>query len=390
VPVSGDVGHALRVQEMASNAGGPSSPATSVATAKVLMAAPANIAPPTISGTAQQGQTLSEVHGSWTNNPTSYAYQWQQCDSSGNSCAAISGATSQTYVPVSGDVGHALRVQEIATNEAGSSNPATSGASATVLPSPPTNTAPPTITGTAQQGQTLTEHHGSWTNSPTSYAYQWLQCDALGNGCLPISGATGQTYLPAAPDVGHTIAVQETASNAGGSGGPATSSATAVVQQGSVTFGKTNVGASSDTFSSNRKRVNRYALPTAGSVIKLTIYLVPTSTSGQQPLKGLIYSDSSGAPSALLGVSEALTFKSTNSAGWYDLVFASRVKVGAGNYWIGVIAGATGGVAGFRYDKAPASRDYNVNTYASGPSNPFGSVTTDAKQTSLYATYVPG
>ena len=48
---------------------------------------------------------------------------------------------------------------------------------------------------------------------------------------------------------------------------------------------KTNVGASSDTFSSNRKRVNRYALPTAGSVIKLTIYLVPTSTSGQRVMQ---------------------------------------------------------------------------------------------------------
>src|SRR5207237_4975024 len=134
----------------------PSSPATSVASAKVLMAAPANTAQPTITGTAKQGQTLSEVHGSWTNNPTSYAYQWQQCDSSGSSCAAIFGATSQTYVLVSSDVGHALRVQEIATNEAGSGNTDTSGASATVLPSQPTNSAPPTITSTAKQSTTLT------------------------------------------------------------------------------------------------------------------------------------------------------------------------------------------------------------------------------------------
>jgi hypothetical protein len=229
-----------------------------------------------------------------------------------------------------------------------------------------------------------------WTNSPTSYAYQWLQCDALGNGCLGILGATGQTYLPAAPDVGHTIAVQETASNAGGSGGPATSVATPVVQQGSATFGKTNVGASSDTFNSNRKRVNRYALPVAGSVTKLTIYLAPTAKAGSQVIKGIIYSDAGGAPSALLGTSEQFTFSHSKAAGWYDLKFASLVKVGAGNYWIGVITGATGGVAGFRYDRVSASRDYNVNTYASGPSNPFGSVTTDTRQTSLYATYAPG
>src|SRR4029077_1564139 len=135
---------------------------------------------PTISGTAQQGQTLTESHGTWTNNPTSYAYQWQQCDALGNSCLPISGATHQTYVPVAGDVGHAIRVQETATNAGGSSAPATSAATAAVVPPVPVNTSSPTISGTAQQGQTLTEAHGSWTNSPTSYAYQWQQCNGEG------------------------------------------------------------------------------------------------------------------------------------------------------------------------------------------------------------------
>ena len=116
-------------------------------------------------------------------------------------------------------------MQETASNAGGPGTPASSSATAAVLPSPPANTSPPTITGTAQQGQTLTEHNGSWTNEPTSFAYQWLQCDSLGNGCLPISGATGQTYVPVAGDVGHTIKVQETASNEAGAGTPATSSA---------------------------------------------------------------------------------------------------------------------------------------------------------------------
>jgi hypothetical protein len=253
-----------------------------------------------------------------------------------------------------------------------------------VLLAVPVNTGLPTITGTAQQGQTLTEHKGSWTNSPTSFAFQWLQCDGLGNGCLPIAGTNTQTYVPVAADLGHTIRVQEEAHNEGGTAAPATSSATAVV---TATFGKTNVGASTDVFLAGRKRVNRYALAGGGSVTKLSIYLAPTATAGEELIKGIIYSDSGGAPSALLGVTEQLTFAQSNAAGWYDMKFASPVKLAAGNYWIGVITGGTGNVAGFRYDSVAGSRDYNSNVYTSGPSNPFGAVSTDAEQTSLYATY---
>src|SRR5207245_158753 len=111
--------------------------------------------------------------------------------------------------------------------------------------------------------------------------------------------------------------------------------------------------------------------------------------SGQEVLKGLIYSDAGGAPNTLLATSEQLTYKNTEAAGWHDLTFATPVKLAAGNYWIGVITGQTGGVAGFRFDSVTSARDYNANTYASGPTNPFGAVTVDAEQTSLYATYIP-
>src|SRR6202035_3806728 len=198
---------------------GPGSPPTSPATAVVLAEAPKNTAVPTITGTAQQGQTLTEHNGTWTNSPTSFAYQWLQCE--GSTCVAISGAKSQTYVPVAGDVGHTIKVEETASNAGGPGSPATSIATAVVTPPVPVNSAVPTITGTAQRGQTLTEHNGTWTNSPTSFTYQWLQCE--GSTCTAISGAKNQTYVPVAADVGHTIKVEETASNAGGPGTPATS-----------------------------------------------------------------------------------------------------------------------------------------------------------------------
>ena len=67
-----------------------------------------------------------------------------------------------------------------------------------------------------------------------------------------------------------------------------------------------------------------------------------------------------------------------------------HLQLAAGQYWIGVITGASNSVAGYRYDSVEGARDWNANTYTSGPTNPFGSFTTDNEQMSLYATYTAG
>jgi hypothetical protein len=96
----------------------------------------------------------------------------------------------------------------------------------------PQNTALPAITGTAATGQTLTATTGTFTgDAPITYSYQWQRCDAAGASCVPIGGATGQTYLVATPDLGRRIRVVVTATNALGSAN-ATSAPTAVVQVG--------------------------------------------------------------------------------------------------------------------------------------------------------------
>ncbi|MHB8670932.1 MAG: hypothetical protein ACYDAD_10330 [Acidimicrobiales bacterium] len=97
------------------------------------------------------------------------------------------------------------------------------------VPQPPASTAPPTISGNAIEGQTLTESHGAWSPAPTSFAYQWQDCAGSGAKCTAIPGATGQTYTLSAGDVDHTIRVQETASDFGGAGIAATSAPTKVV-----------------------------------------------------------------------------------------------------------------------------------------------------------------
>jgi hypothetical protein len=295
-----------------------------------------------------------------------------------------------TYLVVQADVTSTIRVAVTATNSAGPSTPASSNQTAEVMnASVPVNTALPTITGTAKTGQTLTAGNGTWTESPTSYAYQWQRCDTAGANCSIIAEATKQTYAIAPGDAGSTIRVAVTATNSAGPSSAASSNQTAEVKPGLYTFGKTTVGASTDSFNQNRKRVNRYALAIPASVSKLSIYLAPTKTSGQQPLEGIIYADSGGNPGARLATSTQLMFKSTNAAGWYDLTFSGPPVLAAGNYWIGVITGLSSNVAGFRYDSVAGSRKFNTNTFTSGPTNPFGAATTDAEQASLYATYSP-
>src|SRR5687767_6520568 len=69
----------------------------------------------------------------------------------------------------------------------------------------PVNTAPPTITGTPQVGQTLTANNGTWTNSPTSFAYQWLRCNAGGQACANVANGTQRTYTLVGADAGRTM-----------------------------------------------------------------------------------------------------------------------------------------------------------------------------------------
>jgi hypothetical protein len=155
------------------------------------------------------------------------------------------------------------------------------------------------------------------------------------------------------------------------------------------TCGNTKVGKVSDRLLANVKRVNACKLPVNATATELSVYLTPTSTSGQQLIKGVVYADSKGKPAGLLGTTTQLTFTSKSPAGWYHLTFSSPVKLPAGSYWIGIISGVGKYVAAERYESVKGAEDYNTNTYTSGPSNPFGSFKTTNEQMSLYLTYTP-
>lgn len=196
--------------------------------ATATAAPPTNTAAPTISGTPRVGETLTANNGSWTNNPTTYQYQWQRCDGVGASCTNVTGAVERTYLLTAADARRTMRVRLLAVNADGSGS-ARSAATALVTASPaPQNTARPTISGDARVGEQLTAEEGTWTNTPTGYAYQWQRCDIDAISCLVVPGANGKTYGVRTADLGFRLRVTVTARNASGSGS-ATSGVTGIV-----------------------------------------------------------------------------------------------------------------------------------------------------------------
>lgn len=167
---------------------------------------------PAITGNLYEGDTLTCSTGTWSKTPDAYAYQWRR---NGN---AIIGATANTRVLALADAGATMSCTVKATN-LGVSAVATSAETAAVL-GDPTFSVQPTITGTAQEGQTLTGVPG--THTGTSITRRWL-ADGVA-----IGGQTAATLVLAVGQVGAVITFEVTAINAAGST-VATSAATAAV-----------------------------------------------------------------------------------------------------------------------------------------------------------------
>ncbi len=181
---------------------------------------------PTITGTAQVGETLTaETTGIADTDGldnASFAYQWLADD------ADISEETGSTYALTEADEGKTVKVQVSFTDDAGNEETLTSTATDAVagLPNSPA-TGAPTITGTAQVGETLTAETTGIADADgldkASFAYQWLADDA------DISEETGSTYALTAADEGKTVKVQVSFTDDAGNEETLTSTATDAV-----------------------------------------------------------------------------------------------------------------------------------------------------------------
>jgi len=222
------IGSRLRALVTATNAVGKASGASRMSKPAVA-GAPVELVAPAVAGDLQDGQTLGATSGEWAGTaPISFAYQWLRCTVIGGGCQEIPGATSSTYTAGGADLASNLAVVVTATNAHGSAT-ATSGETQPILGILPTNTALPSISGVLQDGSLLSAATGTWTGSePISYAYQWQLCNALGEACKAIEGATGASLKLDPSEIGKTLALLVTATNAAGSSS-ATSTLTGLI-----------------------------------------------------------------------------------------------------------------------------------------------------------------
>ena len=228
--VEADEGKAIKVRVSFTDDGGNDETPTSAATATVEAApnSPATGAP-TISGTAQVGETLtadtSGISDADGLTGVTHSYQWLAGDSD------ISGATGSTYTLADADENKAIKVKVSLTDDAGNAETLTSAATEAVSAAPQPNnpaTGAPTISGTAQVGETLTADTSSISDADglenVTFSYQWLS-----SRDTEIQGATASTYTLADADESKAIKVKVSFTDDGGNDETLTSEATEAV-----------------------------------------------------------------------------------------------------------------------------------------------------------------
>jgi hypothetical protein len=175
------------------------------------------------------GASGAAIVGLWANNgqtntapPTGLTERFELETSGSSRDVTLMGA--DRIQPAAGPTGDLVAASDtknqLAVGQLVALRPAGSNSSSPPAPTPivPANTVLPTISGTAVVGGVLGATAGTWSGTtPMSYAYQWRACDSAGGNCSNIGGATSSSYTLTTSQVGMTIRVLVTATNAAGS-----------------------------------------------------------------------------------------------------------------------------------------------------------------------------
>jgi tripartite motif-containing protein 71 len=119
------------------------------------------------------------------------------------------------------------------------------------------DTEAPKLSGTPVVGVKMGVSHGTWSNGPVVYEYQWGDCNSEGKSCTPILGATNENYKVASSDVGHTLVAQVAAINGGGGVIAASAASVVVSNSGTKTEGT--------SYSAEPGSTVEYHVPLSGS-----------------------------------------------------------------------------------------------------------------------------
>ena len=216
-----DVGAVISVRVIYADGHGTTEAPTSVGTAVVGNVNDAPVGVPAISGPATEDSILTASAAAITDldGLGTFGYQWLR---DGN---VIAGATSTTYTLGDDDVGAVISVRTTYTDGYGTTETPTSVATIAVANVNDTPVGLPTITGTTSPDQTLTASTSGISDADGlgAFSYQWLR------GSTSISSATSSTYVLGEADVGSTISVRVTYTDAKSTAESLTSAATDVV-----------------------------------------------------------------------------------------------------------------------------------------------------------------
>lgn len=162
---------------------------------------PVNTELPVITGTAQVGSTLSCSNGTWTANGVvnnfTLSFQWMKQGQE------IFGANTYQYVPVLDDVEYPVYCRVTAENQTNIEEAFSANTAPVVFALAGGNK--PTITGTAQVGQTLECSEGTWPFTPTQVTYEWIRVVIPGSNVRVQSSSSNNTYYVKSADIGSPI-----------------------------------------------------------------------------------------------------------------------------------------------------------------------------------------